>query len=264
MSSTTSAPVNAAGAPQDAIVAKLQKQLDYYFSDANLRRDAHLRGLAGGKDDATLRQWVDLEHVLAFARARAILDEVPTATDGDRLSAMTQLTEEPARKRAKKTIPAVAQDAARASSALELSEDGLQIRRAQPYVEVDKKELAARTLYVEPVADEDSIDDVRARFAPYGNVANVSLPKGRGFGFVELETRESAQAAVAALDGVDGVAVLTKLEWERIDRRWKDLSRSPAVAQARRRRRNVAGADGPPKLGGSKIQPGGFAKGGRK
>ena len=48
MSSTTSAPVNAAGAPQDAIVAKLQKQLDYYFSDANLRRDAHLRGLAVG------------------------------------------------------------------------------------------------------------------------------------------------------------------------------------------------------------------------
>ena len=99
------------GSAPDAVVSKLQKQLDYYFSDANLRRDAHLRGLAGAKDDATLRQWVDLEHVLAFARARAILDEVPTATDGDRLSAMTQLTNEPAKKRAKKTIPAAAQAA---------------------------------------------------------------------------------------------------------------------------------------------------------
>ena len=98
---------------------------------------------------------------------------------------------------------------------------------------------------MEPVADDASIDAVQARFAPHGTVANVSLPRGRGFGFVEFEARESAQKAVAALDGVDGVAVLTKGEWERIDRRWKDLSRSPAVAQARRRRRNVAEAAAP-------------------
>jgi len=109
-------------APPDAVAAKLQKQLEYYFSDANLRRDAHLRGLAGADNDSALRQWVELEHVLAFSRARAILNE--TTTD-----------EEPATKRAK-TIPAVALDAARASSALELSEDSTKIRRAQPYVEV--------------------------------------------------------------------------------------------------------------------------------
>ena len=236
-------------APPDAVAARLQKQLEYYFCDANLRRDAHLKGLAGANDDATLQQFVDLEHVLAFSRARAILNE--NTTDG-----------EPATKRAKTEIPAVALDAVRASSALELSEDGTKIRRAQPYVEVDAKELAARTVYVEPVADEDSIDDVQARFAPHGSVANVSLPRGRGFGFVEFEARESAQKAVAALDGVGGVAVLTKGEWERIDRRWKDLSRSPAVAQARRRRRNVEAAA--PKLGGSKIRPGSFAGKGSK
>ena len=130
--------------------------------------------------------------------------------------------------------------------------------------QVDAKELAARTLYVEPVADTDSIDSVQARFAPHGAVANVSLPRGRGCGFVEFEARESAQKAVAALDGVDGIAVLTKGEWERIDRRWKDLSRSPAVAQARRRRRNVAESSSGPKLGGSKIRPGSFAGKGAK
>ena len=114
----------ASDAPPDAIAAKLQKQLEYYFSDANLRRDAHLKGLAGADNDSALRQWVDLEHVLAFSRARSILDELPT-TDG-----------EPAAKRAK-TIPSVALDAARASSAIELSEDGTKIRRAQPYVAVN-------------------------------------------------------------------------------------------------------------------------------
>ena len=92
------------GAP-DAVAARLQKQLEYYFSDANLRRDAHLKGLAGAKDDATLQQFVDLEHVLAFSRARSILDELPSTTDV-----------EPAKKRAK-TIPAVALDARVAVSA---------------------------------------------------------------------------------------------------------------------------------------------------
>ena len=116
---SSDARADAAGSP-DAVAAKLQKQLEYYFSDANLRRDAHLKGLAGANDDATLRQFVDLEHVLAFSRARSILDELPSTTDG-----------EPATKRAK-TIPAVALAAARASSALELSEDGTRIRRAQP------------------------------------------------------------------------------------------------------------------------------------
>ena len=112
------------GAAPDGVAAKLQKQLEYYFSDANLRRDAHLKGLAGANDDATLQQFVDLEHVLAFSRARAILDE--TTTDG-----------EPAAKRAKTEIPAVALAAARASSSIELSSDGTKIRRAQPYVAVD-------------------------------------------------------------------------------------------------------------------------------
>ena len=112
------------GATPDAVVAKLQKQLEYYFSDANLRRDAHLKGLAGANDDAALSQWVDLEHVLAFSRARAILNELPGTTDGEAPT-----------KRAK-TIPAVALDAARASSSIELSEDATKIRRAQPYVEV--------------------------------------------------------------------------------------------------------------------------------
>ena len=114
------------GAAQDAVAAKLQKQLEYYFSDANLRRDAHLKSLAGADNDSTLRQWVDLEHVLAFSRARAILNELPTTTTD----------EEPAKKRAKTEIPAVALDAARASSSIELSEDATKIRREQPYVEV--------------------------------------------------------------------------------------------------------------------------------
>ena len=63
-------PRDAAEAP--TVTERTQRQLDYYFSESNLRRDAHLRGLcsAGGKD-GTLRQWVPLAHVLEFVKARA-------------------------------------------------------------------------------------------------------------------------------------------------------------------------------------------------
>ena len=102
-------------------------------------------------------------------------------------------------------------------------------------------------------------------------VAMASLKRAAKAAKLECLSWVSEGAAVAAaaadkipkLDGVDGVAVLTKGEWERIDRRWKDLSRSPAVAQARRRRRNLEASA--PKLGGSKIRPGSFAgEGGKK
>ena len=63
--------------PPDAVAAKLQKQLEYYFSDANLRRDAHLKGLAGANDDATLRQFVDLEqHLLSLNEQGTLADSV--------------------------------------------------------------------------------------------------------------------------------------------------------------------------------------------
>ena len=80
------------GAAQDAVAAKLQKQLEYYFSDANLRRDAHLKSLAGADNDSTLRHWVDLEHVLAFSRARAILNELPTHLSPMQLAVTTYPT----------------------------------------------------------------------------------------------------------------------------------------------------------------------------
>ena len=55
----------------DAVVAaKLQKQLEYYFSDSNLRRDAHLRGLAGAE-----RRQARIDHYSINISGQSITDE---------------------------------------------------------------------------------------------------------------------------------------------------------------------------------------------
>mgnify|MGYP002128389935 CR=1 FL=1 len=52
-------------------------------------------------------------------------------------------------------------------------------------------------------------DDVKAFFAPAGNVVSVFLPieketgRKRGFGFVEMSTEEEAKAAIDMFNGQD-------------------------------------------------------------
>lgn len=62
-------------------------------------------------------------------------------------------------------------------------------------------------IYVGNLAREVTEDDLRQAFGQYGAVSNVSLIKdkfsgeSRGFGFVEMASKEEAQAAMAALNG---------------------------------------------------------------
>ena len=52
-------------------------------------------------------------------------------------------------------------------------------------------------------------DDLEAAFADHGSVVSVVVirdretGRSRGFGFVEMETEEMAQAAAGALDGIE-------------------------------------------------------------
>ena len=44
-------------------------------------------------------------------------------------------------------------------------------------------------------------EKLRELFAEYGEVANVNVIEGKGFGFVEMATREAAEKAKAGLNG---------------------------------------------------------------
>ena len=64
-------------------------------------------------------------------------------------------------------------------------------------------------LYVGNLSYDTTENDLEDLFAPHGTVVSSELiqdratGKSRGFGFVTMETREAAQAAITALNGTE-------------------------------------------------------------
>jgi RNA recognition motif-containing protein len=62
-------------------------------------------------------------------------------------------------------------------------------------------------IYVGNLSRQATEDEVREAFQAFGQVASVAIIKdrdtreSRGFGFVEMASREEAQAAIAGLNG---------------------------------------------------------------
>jgi RNA recognition motif-containing protein len=74
-------------------------------------------------------------------------------------------------------------------------------------------------LYVGNLSYETRDDDLQQRFTEFGQVASAKVMmdrdsgRSKGFGFVEMNTAEEAQAAIRGLDGqsIDGRAVVVNL-----------------------------------------------------
>ena len=228
----------------EAVEQELLAQLEFYFSDASLRRDKHLRQLLGPSKELT--GWVSLSEVLSFRKAAAIFDAAAAAA----AAAATSAVPVEAAAAAAAGKPDLAEAGARlalavralaASSALECSEDGASVRRRHAFVVVAEEALGTRTVYVEPLDTALEHAEVAAVFAACGDVLHVSLPKTdskkrRAFGFVEFEHESAARAAIARFDGqplADGgraVRVVTRLEWAALRKRWNDIVHNPATA----------------------------------
>lgn len=62
-------------------------------------------------------------------------------------------------------------------------------------------------IYVGNLSHEATEEDLRQAFAPYGQVSRATVIKDRvsgeprGFGFVEMSSKEEADAAIAGLNG---------------------------------------------------------------
>jgi RNA recognition motif-containing protein len=74
-------------------------------------------------------------------------------------------------------------------------------------------------LHVGHLAATTTETELQALFSPYGNVAEVSLPNGRGsglsrtFAIVKMATPQGARAAIQALNGKEvGARALTVTE----------------------------------------------------
>lgn len=58
-------------------------------------------------------------------------------------------------------------------------------------------------LYVGNLHYVITVEDIRALFSTYGEVQNVNIIEGKGFGFVEMSNQSEAEKAKKELNGAD-------------------------------------------------------------
>jgi len=63
--------------------------------------------------------------------------------------------------------------------------------------------MESKKLYVGNLNYQTSEETLKTHFAQYGEVTSVNILKGRGFGFVEMGTAESAVDARNKLNGTE-------------------------------------------------------------
>ena len=151
---------------------KIKDQIEFYFSESNLRKDRFLQKEISKEKDG----WVGLPVLLTF----------------NKLKALTKDAKEVA-------------EALKDSDLVEVSESGDKIRRSADLPADDTSK--ERTLYVKgyPVDDADvTIESISDAFKGYGKVLMVRLRKDprtkafKGSAFVEFDKPECVKAAVDA------------------------------------------------------------------
>ncbi|CAI5746597.1 unnamed protein product [Peronospora destructor] len=164
---------------------RLQRQLEFYLSESNLRQDKFLQQAMDEQG------FVPVDVLLSFnklkmlkATKRMILDEAEKSSiiRVDRTRSCI----------AAKVVPAGGQG----------------------------DDADARTIYIDSFSATDDHDSLRQVFAQFGKVNLVSLPrfpqnkKFKGFGFVEFSDQHTANAVVSSSDAnLRGVRVMSKTRW---------------------------------------------------
>ncbi|CEO95281.1 La domain [Plasmodiophora brassicae] len=155
--------------------ADIVRQVEFYFSDSNLRRDKFMKETLKQNDGS-----MPVSVLLTFKKVQAMTS----------------------------SVEAIANAIRSGSEALKVSEDGTAISRATPFSEesLDQADFDARTVYVNHVPMDATIDSLTETMSAFGKVNMVRIPKAtdegrphRGFAFVEFADVASVAKAVEAL-----------------------------------------------------------------
>jgi RNA recognition motif-containing protein len=92
-------------------------------------------------------------------------------------------------------------------------------------------------LYVGNLGYSVTKEQVEELFSEYGEVKQVNLIEGRGFGFVEMSNPSEAEKAKEALDGSDYKGLTLKVDEARPPRKRERGARPPGRRQGRDYRR---------------------------
>ncbi len=178
---------------------KIIRQIEYYFGDYNLTRDAFLKETIKADDG-----WISMETMLKFQRLKQICS--------DAAEILTSLK--------KSTI-----------GLMEVDEEKMRIRRSpsKPLPEADampKEELTKRTVYLKGFEKEKTkLDDLLEFFNKYENVVNVHMRTWqdkktkerffKGSVFVTFSNRESAEKLME-------LESIKSPEGEELIRKWQE------------------------------------------
>mmetsp|Transcript_48192 Transcript_48192/g.112759 ORF Transcript_48192/g.112759 Transcript_48192/m.112759 type:complete len:655 (+) Transcript_48192:84-2048(+) len=209
-------------AANDALVEELpwlqrvRKQVEFYFSDANLRKDAWFQKRALENDG-----FIELSEILRFTRMQVL-----------RCRYQSQLVQ-----------------AIRKSAVLVLNDDKSAVKRDFEKAPIQDRDPLPNTVYVEGMPLVLTLDEAYQFFKRYGTVCYLDMPLQRetreplGFCFVEFAEPQQAEAAVSALDGTwpptwpvryDGktLRVIFKKEWLQLRSEYKSHKSSSSSAQS--------------------------------
>lgn len=206
------------------LLRALASQIEFYFGDPNLYRDAALRLKIGEHK----KGYVELEHFLKFHRINALMSEGHVTKFEDRLATLRQAIEQ--------------------SAVLRMCSQKKRVKRRVPYDtellrdEGYRREMDSRTLYVENLPSSSSQALVGSIFAKFGTVLYVALPKqadGRrpkGYAFVEMRSCEEAERALqldncipqavlgcAGNEPVEALKVVAKVLWNELKCQFKEV-----------------------------------------
>lgn len=153
------------------LLGSVRQQLEFYFSDANLRKDRFLKQEMERSEEG----YVDIAAIASFNKMQVLCPD-----------------------------PTLIPQAISTSHLLVLSEDKTKVRRKEPLgePEFDTDDV---TVYVESLPKTVDHDWLRKVFGVCGSVQYVSLPRYRstgdikGFAFIEFKTPEEAKIACEML-----------------------------------------------------------------
>jgi lupus La protein len=154
-----------------ALTEQVRKQVEFYFSDSNYRRDNFLRKCAESDPEG----YIPIATLLTFNKLKALTTE-----------------------------SSVIVDAVKDSGIVSVSSDNLKIKKLSELPATD--DSAARTLYVKGFPTDDSdvtIDAIAKMFSPYGNILLVKMRRlvdksFKGSCFIEYRDVDSIKLATEA------------------------------------------------------------------
>jgi hypothetical protein len=156
--------------PTASLLDSIRQQMEFYFSDQNFPNDVFLNKLL--QLDETGAGWISLKVVANFNKIKQLT---------------TQLD--------------VVREALRSSKLIEVSEDGLYIRRRTKIL-LQEKSPDKRTIYVSKVPKNCDKESLSLVFGEYGAIARLDLPvdkktgENRGIAFVEYKSEAEMQNAL--------------------------------------------------------------------